>query len=542
MEPETVEGRNHGVKWTLERYASESSKVPTNLEMPRLTEMNGELKNTSPRQEEKLQIKDRECIALEHLIMCGGQRRSMTCCEHAGSNLRDLRAQTQVENEVVQTDNQRKFERLTKKLTEQFERGTVQSSTDGTAMAAGRPAPEDSRMRVAAVAESATTQSTTSSTIRVVETEDQSNIKCQKVLASRSDWHGTMADMDTCGEIVLMTDPEDCDGWTQQVVDRNKKCCGAKSGHLGHLFELQQVSERRIKELANIEKLEVAEITLRETRPRATEIVYAGWLDDAAKGTQEDLAADRSSEDATQVNAPDHEERVQVRTPIKASRIMLSMAATKVIEKEQHHSTSDGWRSMTTWSEEHETDKCWEEVKSILMGELVIGVPTTYVSENHGYVLVHRGINFPQVAAMQSRTSIECVRTAHFDTKIMPQIKPVLCGGEMTGKRNSCRGMRWSLQESEWRSNSKHVEHMARLWRLKLGSKETPTPVTKATGRRRDIDETLMQHDVRTSRDAAGTSPPAMDHRYRRKPGCTDARQTQERCMHVRIHLGQQKI
>ena len=145
-----------------------------------------------------------------------------------------------------------------------------------------------------------------------------------------------------------------------RFVDWNKKCCGAKSGHLGHLFEPRMVSERRIKELANIEKLEVAEITLQEARAQATEIVYAGWLDDAAKGTPEDPAADRSSEDAI----------------ITASRIMLSMAATTVIEKEHHHSTSDGWRSMTTWNE-HETDKCWEEVKSILMGELVIGIPVT---------------------------------------------------------------------------------------------------------------------------------------------------------------------
>ena len=35
MEPETVEGHGHGVKWTLERYASESSQVPTHLETPR---------------------------------------------------------------------------------------------------------------------------------------------------------------------------------------------------------------------------------------------------------------------------------------------------------------------------------------------------------------------------------------------------------------------------------------------------------------------------------------------------------------------------
>ena len=70
--------------------------------------------------------------------------------------------------------------------------------------------------------------------------------------------------------------------------------------------------------------------------------------------------------------------------------------------------------------------------------------------------------------------------------------------------------MRWSLQGSELKSNSKHVEHMARLCLLKLGSKEAPTLITKATGRGRDIDETLMQHDVRASREAAGTSSPAV--------------------------------
>ena len=212
-------------------------RCPENRRLDRkpLTEMNGELWNTSPRQEEKLQIKDRECIALKHLIKCGGQGRGMVCCEHAGTNLWDLKARTQdiVDKEVVQPKNQRKFEPLTKKPTEEFEQGTVQSSTGGTAMAAGRPAP-NSHMRLAVVAESATTQSTTSPRIRVVETEDHFNIECHKVLASRSDRHGTIEDMDTFGAIVLAIDPEDRDGWTQQVVDRNKKCCGTKSGHLGH--------------------------------------------------------------------------------------------------------------------------------------------------------------------------------------------------------------------------------------------------------------------------------------------------------------------
>ena len=106
-----------------------------------------------------------------------------------------------------------------------------------------------------------------------METEGRSNNECQKVLASRSDRYGTIADMDTCSAIVLTTDPEDRDGWTRHFVDWNKKCCGAKSGHLGHLFESQKVSERRIKKLANIEKLEVAEITLQEARAQASEIV-----------------------------------------------------------------------------------------------------------------------------------------------------------------------------------------------------------------------------------------------------------------------------
>ena len=414
-----MEGHDHGVTWTLERQASESLRVQKWLEA------NGEPWNTPPRQEEKLQIKYRECIVLKHLIKCGGQKGSMTSCEHAGSNLRDLKACTQdiVDNEVVQTDSQRKFERLTKKPTEEFEQGIIQSSNGGTAMAAGRPAPENSQMTLAAVAESATTQSTTSSRIRVVKTENQFKTECHKVLASRSDRHGTIEHVDTCATIVLTIDLEDRDGWTQQVVDRNKKCYGSKSGHLGILFESQKVSIRRIKEFANIEKLEVAEIMLQETIAQTTEIIYAGWLDVVARRTPEDPAADRGSDDA--INT--------------ASRIILSVEATKGIEKERHCTTSFVWRSMTAWNE-HETDKCWEEIKS--MGELDIGVPTTFVSENHGCVVVHRGINFPSSGSDAESSKTGCVRVTHFDTMTMPRIKTTWYGGEMRGKCNSCRGMR----------------------------------------------------------------------------------------------------
>ena len=220
MEHETVEGHGHGVRWTLERYASESSQVPTHLETPRESTLRqkavDEPWNTPPRQEEKLQIQDRECIALNQQIKCGGQKGSMTCCEHAGSNPGDVRARAQdiVDNEVAQTDSASSNVSPGKTL-HSLSNDSMQSSSSDTALSSGRPAPKDSHMVVAAVAESSTTQSTTSSTIRVAETEGQSNTECQKVLASRSDRHGTIADMDTCGVVVLTTDPEDCDGWTQ---------------------------------------------------------------------------------------------------------------------------------------------------------------------------------------------------------------------------------------------------------------------------------------------------------------------------------------
>ena len=189
----------------------------------------------------------------------------------------------------------------------------------------------------------------------------------------------------------------------------------------------------------------MAAITLQEARDQASEIVHASWLDAAAKGTPKSAAV-RSSVDATWVNALDFEEEVQAATSVTASRIILSMTATKVDVKEQHYSLNVGWRNMTAKYGKHETNKCWGKIKNILMGEIVVDVPTTFVSENHGYVVVHRGIGFPSSGSVAASTVIERVRTAHFNTRTTPRIKPMWFDGEMTGKRNSCRGMRWSHQ------------------------------------------------------------------------------------------------
>ena len=62
----------------------------------------------------------------------------------------------------------------------------------------------------------------------------------------------------------------------------------------GTLLDTQKVHEGRLRELANTEKLEVAEsIPLQEARAQSLEIVHGKWLDDA-KGTPEDPDAVRS--------------------------------------------------------------------------------------------------------------------------------------------------------------------------------------------------------------------------------------------------------
>ena len=107
--------------------------------------MNGEMRNTSPRQKEKLHIKDRECIVLKHFIKSWRSKRKHGVCEHAGSNLRDLKTRPQgiVDSEVVQKDNQLKLDCFTNA------RHHAKVKWGGTAMAAGGPAPEDSQMTLA---------------------------------------------------------------------------------------------------------------------------------------------------------------------------------------------------------------------------------------------------------------------------------------------------------------------------------------------------------------------------------------------------------
>ena len=153
---------------------------------------------------------------------------------------------------------------------------------------------------------------------------------------------------------------------------------------------------------------------------------------------------------------------------------------------------------------------------------------------------VRRGTDFLSSGSDAAPGAVERVRKAHLNTKIMLRIRP---SGEMIDGHTWCRRRKWSPQESDWKSNSKHVGDMTELCRLKLDSKRTPTPVTKATWKgRRDIDDNLEQHDVQASRRFINRSIINTVYSVRRVSGrdlgCTSTRQTRERRMCTK---GQQK-
>ena len=93
------------------------------------------------------------------------------------------------------------------------------------------------------------------------------------------------------------------------------------------------------------------------------------------------------------------------------------------------------------------------------MDESVVDVPMTCVSQNHEYATARRGTDFLSSGSAAAPGVVERVRTAQFNTEIMLRIRPTVFGGEMMEGHHLCRRRRWSPQESEWKSNSKHVEH-----------------------------------------------------------------------------------
>ena len=313
----------------------------------------------------------------------GGTKGCTACFGQAKVHSPECRARFQyiVDNEAAQTAAPSASEPNVETLG-QAAGGPAPSSSSGPAPAAGGPAPEDVNM---GAAESSAAQPT-SSVVRTFETEDDGSAKCQRLMAGMPILHETDVDVnvDAHKMVVLAAIPDDRGQWTQRVIDWDKKYYGAKRRTL---LDSQKVYESRLREFANIEKLEVVEPIQLRARAHSLEIVYGKWLDDA-KGTPEDPDAVRSRLVATQVNTYVREDVTQATPPIKASRIIVSQAATKTNAKGLHdclnarhdirvaffHAKGSGrvviifphglappevgWRCVKTWCGTREDSKC----------------------------------------------------------------------------------------------------------------------------------------------------------------------------------------
>ena len=154
---------------------------------------------------------------------------------------------------------------------------------------------------------------------------------------------------------------------------------------------------------------------------------------DDAKGTREDPDAVRSRLVATQVNTYAREDVMQATPPIKASRIIVSQAATKTNAKGQHdclisrhdirveffHAKGSarvviipskglappgvGWRCVKAWYGTREASKCWRnEVTDTLFKEGC-----------HGYVTACHGDDFVSCGSAAALDEVDRVLTTH---------------------------------------------------------------------------------------------------------------------------------
>ena len=217
-----------------------------------LTEMNGEPWNPTAHHQDKPPQVRGVYITLERQIKYGGTKGCAACFGNAKVHSPECRARFQdiVDNEAAQTAAAGASEPNVE-MQGQAVGGSAPSSCGGPA---GRPAPEDAKMEAA---ESSAGQPT-SSVVRTLEAEDYTSAKRQKLMAGMPILHETDVDvnMDAHKLVVLAAMPDDQGKWTPRIIAWDKKYYGAKSGTL---LDTQKVCEGRLRELANIEKLQVAE-------------------------------------------------------------------------------------------------------------------------------------------------------------------------------------------------------------------------------------------------------------------------------------------
>ncbi|CAK0864461.1 unnamed protein product, partial [Prorocentrum cordatum] len=216
-------------------------------------------------------------------------------------------------------------------------------------------------------------------------------------------------------------------------------------------------------------------------------------------GAREDEKAARRRLVATQVNTYNREDVTQAPPPIKASRLIVSMAATKTIAKGQHdwligrhdiraacfHAAGSGkvviiphrglappgvgWGALKALHGARESSKRWgNEVTDTMKLEgarQVVLVPMMFGSDSFGYATCCHGDDFltAGTASVGAHDEIDRVLTNNFDAKM---------------------AIRWTLEGFEWGANPKHVDDLLVLAGFNEDSKGAPSSKSTAAGRR----------------------------------------------------------
>ncbi|CAK0791790.1 unnamed protein product, partial [Prorocentrum cordatum] len=326
--------------------------------------------------------------------------------------------------------------------------------------------------------------------------------------------------------------------WTQQIIDWGRTYYGVKSGKA---LDKQKVYEGRVRELENMERLGVVgPISIADARSLGLEIVYSKWLEDE-KPTAEDEKAVRCRLVATQVNTYNREDVAQATPPIKASRMIVSMAATKTNAKGQRdwligrhdiqvaffHAAGSGkvviipprglappgvgWRALKAMCGAREASKCWgNEVTDTMKLEgarQVVVVPMMFVYDSFGYVTCCHGDDFLTAGAASTLDEIDRVLTNNFDAKILPRLGPPAHGGEVAEGQHLGGAIRWTPEGFEWEANPKHRGDLLSLAGLNKDPKGAPTPSSKSTAAgRRDRDDDMEGKAATSFKQGAGAA------------------------------------
>ena len=334
---------------------------------------------------------------------------------------------------------------------------------------------------------------------------------------------------------------------------------GTKSGQP---LELQKVMEGRQKELDSIHRFGVKrDITVQRAKEMGLKFVHAKWLDDK-KPTPADPAAVRSRLVATEVATYAREDVSQSTPPLRGSRLIVSLAATKRNQAGEHtrlvarydisvaffHADSTGqiavippkglahpgwcWHLEKAMYGTREASQQWgKKVTQVMVSGTVPGdgasagssasagheqrhsfkevlvVPMTFYCKELDVTVNCHGDDFLAEGEAASLDRLDDLLSRNFQCKILPRIGPPAYGGQTTSGKHLGRTISWTSEGFTWDGAETHCNDLLQMLGLKSSSNGVSTPASKDTGKNaRDAADELDDSKAALFRRAAGTA------------------------------------